>query len=69
MALHARERDTATCIAGFRTRKSLVGTWGLSDAQADAFFAHATTIRMNPRGSAQYVAQASLIFGLRIVGD
>ena len=69
MALNARERDTATCIAGFLTRKSLVGTWGLTDDQADKFFASETTIRMNLRGSAQYVEHASLIFGLRIVGD
>lgn len=69
MALNARERDTATCIAGFLTRKSLVGTWGLTPVQADKFFANETTIRMNLRGSAQYVEHASLIFGLRIVGD
>lgn len=69
MALNARERDTATCIAGFLTRRSLVGTWGLTDDQADKFFASETIVRMNLRGSAQYVERASLIFGLRIVGD
>jgi len=69
MALNTRERDTATCIAGFLTRKSLLGTWRLTEVQADKFFANETTIRMNLRGSAQYVEHASLIFGLRVVGD
>ncbi len=69
MALDTRERDTATCIAGFLTRRSLIGTWGLTDEQADKFFASETIVRMNLRGSAQYVERASLIFGLRIVGD
>ncbi|MCA0393501.1 MAG: hypothetical protein LCH70_05175 [Proteobacteria bacterium] len=68
-ALDARERDTATCIGGFVTRKSLVGVWGLSEAQADAFFGKETTVRMNVRGTARYVGNASLVFGLRIVGD
>ena len=38
-------------------------------AQADDFFASPTTVRMNITGSTQYVSNASLVFGLRIVGD
>jgi hypothetical protein len=64
-----RERDTATCIAGFVSRRALVQTWGLTPGQAAQFFKHPTTIRMNIRGSARYVANADMIFGLRIIGD
>jgi hypothetical protein len=64
-----RERDTATCIGGFVSRRMLVDSWGLTPAQAADFFKHPTTIRMNIRGSARHVARADLIFGLRIVGD
>lgn len=69
MAVNARERDTATCIAGFVTRKSLITTYGLVPELADKFFAKKTTIRMNLRGTVQHVASADLVFGLRIVGD
>lgn len=69
MALTARERDSATCVAGFLTRRSLVELWGLTPAHAEAFFDKPTTVRMNLRGSAQYVSGASLVYGLRIVGD
>lgn len=64
-----RSRDSAVCIAGFISRKALVQTYGLSEAQAREFFKRETMVRMNIRGNAQYVQDASLIFGFRIVGD
>lgn len=65
-----RTRDSAVCIAGFVTRRGLVQTYGLSNAQAREFFRKKTTVRMNlVGGSAQYMSDASLIFGLRVVGD
>jgi hypothetical protein len=69
LALSERQRDSAVCIAGFLTRKSLVEVYGLSEAQAKEFFKQPTTVRLNISGSAQYVDFASLYFGLRIVGD
>jgi hypothetical protein len=69
MALSERQRDSAVCIAGFLTRKSLVELYGLSEAQAREFFRRPTTVRLNLSGSAQYVQFASLYFGFRIVGD
>lgn len=69
LSLSERQRDSAVCIAGFLTRKSLVAVYGLSDAQAKEFFKQPTTVRLNLSGSAQYVSAASLYFGLRIVGD
>ncbi|MEZ0471035.1 hypothetical protein [Luteimonas salinilitoris] len=67
--ISTRERDTATCIAGFLSRRTLVRDWGLTEGQAKQFFKNPTTIRMNISGSAQYVAHANMIFGLRIIGD
>ena len=63
------ERDSATCIAGFLTRRSLVDNYGLTPVLAKKFFTKATTIRMNLRGNAHYVGSASMIFGLRVIGD
>jgi hypothetical protein len=64
-----RTRDSAVCIAGFLTRRSLVENYGLTEAQAKEFFKKPTTIRLNVSGSAQHVSFASLTFGLRVVGD
>jgi hypothetical protein len=64
-----RKRDSAVCIAGFLSRKALVESYGLTDAQAKDFFKNPTTLRLNLSGSAQYVADANLYFGLRIIGD
>ena len=69
MVLNSRERDSATCIAGFINKRTLVGTFGLSEAQARQFFRKKTTIRMNISGFTQYVEEGSLVLGLRIVGD
>ncbi len=64
-----RTRDSAVCMAGLITRRSLVDNYGLTEAQAKEFFKKPTTIRMNVSGSAQHVSFASLVFGLRVVGD
>ncbi len=69
MVLNSRERDSAVCIAGFVNKRALTDTYGLTDAQARQFFKKQTTVRMNLSGSATYVDEASLILGLRIVGD
>ena len=64
-----RSRDSAVCIAGLISRDALVRNYGLTDAQAKAFFKKPTTLRLNVEGSAQFVGDASLYFGLRVVGD
>ena len=69
VAFTERTRDSAVCIAGSISRKSLADTYGLSDAQIKEFFKKPTTVRMNISGSAQYVESASLYFGLRLIGD
>ncbi|HEY0661833.1 MAG TPA: hypothetical protein VGD21_11015 [Lysobacter sp.] len=69
MQLFERSRDSTVCIAGFISHEALVGTYGLTEAQATEFFKQPTTVRMNISGSAQYVQGASLYFGFRIIGD
>lgn len=69
MAFDELRRDTATCIAGFVSRRGLVGTYGLTEAQADEFFKQPTVVRMNIQGTATRLAYARMVFGLRIVGD
>ena len=64
-----RSRDSAVCIAGFLSKRALVDNYGLSDAQATAFFQHETTVRMNLSGAVNHVTDASFVFGLRIIGD
>lgn len=64
-----RTRDSAVCIAGFLSKRALVSNYGLTEAQAKQFFKKPITVRMNISGSAQYVSDANLIFGFRIVGD
>lgn len=67
--LTERTRDSAVCIAGFMSRKTLMLTYGLTDAQAKEFFKKKTVVRLNISGTAQYVQFASLYYGFRIVGD
>ena len=64
-----RSRDSAVCIAGLLSRRALVDTYGLTDAQAKQVFTKPVTISLNVSGSVRLVDEASLIFGLRIVGD
>ena len=64
-----RSRDSAVCIAGFISKRTLVDNFGLTDAQATAFFQHETMVRMNLSGSVNHVSEVNFIFGLRIIGD
>ena len=69
MNFTTRERDSAVCIAGFLSRRALIETYGLTDAQADDFFKKPTTIRLNISGASQYIGDSQLLFGLRVIGD
>lgn len=70
LSITERTRDSAVCIAGFLTRRALQDNYGLTENQAKQFFKKQTVVRMNLiGGNAQYVQNASLIFGFRIVGD
>lgn len=69
VTLTERARDSTICMAGLISHKSLIENYGLTPAQADDFFANPMTVKMNVTGSVRYVADASMVFGLRIVGD
>ena len=64
-----RTRDSAVCMAGLLSKQALIDSYGLTEAQAKDFFKKPTTIRLNVTGSAQNVSFATMVFGLRIVGD
>lgn len=64
-----RTRDSAVCMAGLISKRSLTESYGLTEAQATEFFKQPTTIRLNVTGSARYVSFAGLTMGLRVVGD
>lgn len=67
--LFERSRDSAVCIAGLLSRRALTDTYGLTDAQAKQVFKKPVTLRLNVGGSVRLVDEASLMFGLRVVGD
>lgn len=64
-----RSRDSAVCIAGVLSKRALVDNYGLTEAQAASFFQQETMVRLNLAGATNYVTSASLIFGLRLIGD
>jgi hypothetical protein len=63
-----REAGTRVCIGGIVSAQMLRG-FGLTDAQVTEFFKKDTTITMNLQGSARFVEFASIIYGVRFVGD
>lgn len=69
MGCFERSRDSIVCMAGLISRKASINNDGLTEAQADDFFAGPITVRLNLRGSVRYVSDANLVFGLRLVGD
>jgi hypothetical protein len=69
MFLSERTRDSAVCMAGLLSKRSLTETYGLTEAQAKEFFKKPTTIRLNVSGSAQHVNFVGMTFGLRMMGD
>lgn len=63
------ENTTRSCIAGLISKRALIEGYGLTDAQATAFFKHDTIVTMNIRGTANLVDFASIYYGTRFVGD
>lgn len=64
-----RTRDSAVCMSGLISKRNLIEGYGLTEAQANEFFKRPTTVRLNISGLAQNVGTASMVFGLRLVGD
>jgi hypothetical protein len=61
--------ETRVCIEGFVNKASLMGVYGLTEAQATAVFRNPITLRFGLRGSVALVTEASVPYGLRVVGD
>ena len=64
-----RMSDSRVCIAGAISRQGLINGYGFTDAQVDKFFKKPMTLKLGVRGSATLLDFASLIYGLRIIGD
>ncbi len=56
------------CIAGLVSKRALVDSYGLSEAQAKEFFKKPMTLTLGSRGSVA-LADASYFYGLRLYGD
>jgi len=63
-----REAGTRACIGGIVSAQMLRG-FGLSDAQVTEFFKKDTVITMDISGQAKLVEFATIIYGVRFVGD
>ena len=57
------------CVGGLVSRNSLIQGYGLSAAQADAFFKNQTTFHFGSKGAARMVDDAQYFYGIRIYGD
>ena len=64
-----RMSDSRVCIGGAISRQGLIQGYGLTNAQVDDFFKNPITLRFGLRGNAINVDFASLIYGVRIMGD
>ena len=64
-----RMNSTRTCVGGYLTKRTLTDFYGLSPAQADAFFRKPTTLRLNMTVSASRVQSAIVSYSVRFVGD
>jgi hypothetical protein len=64
-----RENYTRVCNGGLISRRALIESYGLSDAQAKEFFKKDTIITLGITGSTRFVNNGSVIIGTRFVGD
>jgi len=63
------DNDTRVCNGGLISKRALIESYGLSDAQATKFFKKDTIITIGLIGSTRHVTDASVIIGTRFVGD
>ncbi|MEO6172452.1 MAG: hypothetical protein ABIP02_04985 [Arenimonas sp.] len=64
-----RDNYTRMCNAGIVSKRSLIEGYGLTDAQATAFFNKDTVITIGLVGSTRLVSDGSMIVGTRFYGD
>ncbi len=63
------DNDTRVCNGGLLSKRALIESYGLSEAQATQFFQKDTVITIGLAGSTRHVTDASVIIGTRFVGD
>lgn len=64
-----RDNYTRFCNAGIVSKRNLVEGYGLTEAQATAFFAKDTVITVGLIGNTRFVDSGSVIVGTRFFGD
>ncbi len=64
-----RFSESRVCIGGFLSKQALVQGYGLTDAQATAFFRQDITLHFGLRGTAASVGSSLVTYGRRVVGD
>jgi hypothetical protein len=64
-----RDTFTRVCNGGLLSKRALIDSYGLSEAQATKFFKKDTIINIGMTGSTRFVANGSMIIGTRFVGD
>jgi hypothetical protein len=64
-----RDDDSRVCIAGAISKRALMESYGLTDAQATKFFTKDTIVTMGINGNAQGVIFSSMINNVRWLGD
>jgi hypothetical protein len=64
-----RDNYTRACLGGLVSKRALMESYGLSDAQATKFFKKDTKITIGMIGSTRHVSDGSMIIGTRFVGD
>lgn len=60
---------TRACIAGIVSKRALVDSYGLSEAQAKEFFKKPMTLTFGSRGTAALTDFVSYFYGIRLYGD
>lgn len=63
------DNDTRVCNGGLISKRALIESYGLSEAQATKFFKKDTIITIGITGSTRHVTDGSVIIGTRFVGD
>jgi hypothetical protein len=63
------DNDTRVCNGGLISKRALMESYGLSEAQATKFFKKDTIITIGITGSSRFVSDGSVIIGTRFVGD
>lgn len=60
---------TRSCIAGVISKRSLIGNYALTEAQANQFFKKPITVRLGAQGNLSLVSFANYTYGFRLYGD